>query len=80
MVKILKENIEKENITEDLKKEILENTEGIMEELNRNSPRKGILKSFSEGLNQSIKLIPNVMEVSANIATIISFLQSFINK
>lgn len=80
LVKILKENIEKENITEDLKKEILENTEGIMEELNRNSPRKGILKSFSEGLNQSIKLIPNVMEVSANIATIISFLQSFINK
>ena len=79
LLKILKDNLEKESIAEDLKKEILENTEGIAEELNRSSPRKGILKAFSTGLNQSIKLIPNVLEVSANIATIIAFLQPFVS-
>lgn len=76
----LRNNIKNSEIDESLKIEILDNAEGIKEEVSRDNPRKGILKSFSEGLNQSIKLIPNVMEVSANIATIISFLQPFINK
>ena len=47
-------------------------------ELMRDAPRKGRLKSFAEGLGKSAKLVPEIIGLGANIATIISFLQPFI--
>ena len=44
----------------------------------RDVPRKGRLKSFAEGLGKSAKLVPEIVGLGANIATIISFLQPFI--
>lgn len=78
IIEELKKNLKNSDIDENVKNEILENAEGIQEELNRESPRKGILKSFIEGLNQSAALVPKVLEVGANITAIISFLQPFI--
>lgn len=80
IIEELKKNLKNSDVDESVKNEILENAEGIREELNRKNPRKGILKSFAEGLKQSIVLVPKVLEIGANIKAIISFLQSFISQ
>ena len=58
----------------------MDNAEGILEEVSSRKPRKGRIRSFVEGLKQSAKLVPTVVEVGANIATIISFVQPLINQ
>lgn len=79
LIEELKEILENNDIDESVKNEILDNVDGIKEELNRDKPRKGILKSFTEGLKQSINLVPKLMEIGANITAIITFLEPFIN-
>ena len=49
-----------------------------MEEANNEIPRKGRLKSFIEGLKESAKLVPGIIELGANITEIISFVQPLI--
>ena len=80
MITKLKDILEKNNIKEEIKNEIMDNAEGILEEVNSGKPRKGRIRSFVEGLKQSAKLVPTVVEVGANIATIISFVQPLINQ
>lgn len=75
----LKKNMEKSDIDNNFKNEILDTVEGIREELSHNNPRIGILKSFSEGLMKYIPLLPSTLEIAANITSIISFVQSFIS-
>ena len=74
----LKKILDSNNVEQDIKEEIIDNAEGIQEELMRDVPRKGRLKSFAEGLRKSAKLVPEIVGLAANIATIISFLQPFI--
>ncbi|MBP3840552.1 MAG: hypothetical protein IK997_00330 [Bacilli bacterium] len=78
LINELKNNIKNSDISEDLKNEITENADGLQEELNRQNPRKGILKSFAEGLKNNAKLLPKAIEISANIATIIQFVSPYI--
>ena len=74
----LKKILDSNDVDQDIKEEIIDNAEGIQEELMRDAPRKGRLKSFAEGLGKSSKLVPEIVGLGANIATIISFLQPFI--
>lgn len=74
----LKNNLKNSDISDEIKSEIIENVDGIQEELTRSNPRKGILKSFTEGLKNSVKLIPKAIEITANIATIIQFVAPYI--
>lgn len=74
----LKDILNENDIDESIKNEIIENAEGIQEELMTTNPRKGRLKSFLSGLKNNVKLLPDSIEVSANIATIINFVTPFI--
>lgn len=78
LIEELKKILDSNNIEQDIKQEIVDNAEGIQEELMRDVPRKGRLKAFADGLGKSAKLVPEIVGLGANIATIISFLQPFI--
>lgn len=78
LIKIIKENLKQSNIDNSIKQEIIENAEGIQEELKQKNPRKGILKVLGEGLKESIKKVPDVMEFGANVAALIQFLAPFL--
>ena len=80
LVTKLKKVLEENSVSEDIKNEIMDNAEGILEEVSSRKPRKGRIRSFVEGLKQSAKLVPTVVEVGANIATIISFVEPLINQ
>lgn len=80
LVNELKNILEENKINEDIKNDIIDNAEGILEEVNSEKPRKGRIKAFIEGLKQSASLVPKVVEIGANIATIISFVQPLINQ
>lgn len=70
----LKACLKAKNVDEKIQEEIIENAEAIQEEIKKEKPRKGLLKTLSNGLQESAKLVPEVMEVGANIATIIQFI------
>lgn len=80
LVAKLKNTLEENSINEDVKNEIMDNAEGILEEISSGKPRKGRLKAFVKALKQSANLVPKVVEIGANIATIISFVQPIINQ
>ena len=80
LVAKLKNTLEENSINEDVKNEIMDSAEGILEEISSGKPRKGRLKAFVEALKQSANLVPKVVEIGANIATIISFVQPIINQ
>ncbi|MCI9286956.1 MAG: hypothetical protein HFJ57_03090 [Clostridia bacterium] len=78
LISKLKDTLERNDIEEGIKNEIIDNAEGILEEANNEIPRKGRLKSFIEGLKESAKLVPGIIELGANITAIISFVQPLI--
>ena len=75
VIRELKKILEENNVEEKIKEEILDNAEGIKEELGRNTPRKSILNSLKEGLKQSVEKVPSVIGLGANLAQIISFIE-----
>lgn len=70
----LKACLKAKNVDKKIQDEIIENAEAIQEEIKKEKPRKGVLKTLTNGLQESAKLVPGVMEVGANIATIIQFI------
>lgn len=80
MVSKLKNVLEQNSINEDVKNEIMDNAEGILEEVSSGKLRKGRVKAFVEALKKSANFVPKVVEIGANIATIISFVQPIINQ
>ena len=70
----LKACLKAKNVEKNIQEEIIENAEAIQEEIKKEKPRKGLLKTLANGLQESAKLVPGIMEVGASIATIIEFI------
>lgn len=75
----LKSALKENKVDEKIQTEIIENAEAIQEEIKKEKPRTGLLKSLLNGLQESVKLVPEVMEIGANIVTIVSLVKEFIN-
>lgn len=68
-----------EDITDnELKQEIIDNVEGIQEELKKSEIKKGRIKSFMSSLQTRLPSLCTTIEVSAAIADLITFAQQFI--
>ncbi|HIQ90968.1 MAG TPA: hypothetical protein IAB27_05035 [Candidatus Coprosoma intestinipullorum] len=63
---------------EELKQEIIDNTEGIQEELEKKEIKKGRVKSFIASLQTKLPSIGSMIEISAAITELITFAQQYI--
>ena len=63
---------------EDVKNEIIDNIEGIQEELKKPDIKKGRIKSFISALKDKSSILKSTIEVGAAITELITFAQQFI--
>ena len=63
---------------EETKNEIIDNVEGIQEELKKNDIKKGRIKSFIATLKSKLPNLKTAIEISAAITELITFAQQFI--
>lgn len=61
---------------DDLKNEIIDNIEGLQEEIKKENPKKGIVNSITNSLNSILPKIPMAIELTAAITEIISFVST----
>ena len=61
-----------------IQEEIIDNVEGIQEELKKENIKKGRIRSFSNTLGEIIKRVPQAVELTAAITEIISFTSTII--
>lgn len=77
LVQNVKENIETIESLEE-KNEIMDNVEGIQEELKKTDIKKGRIRSFIASLRSKLPNIGNAIEVTAAITELINFAQGII--
>lgn len=77
LVQNVKDNIDEIDNVE-MKDEIIDNIEGIQEELKKSNIKKGRIKSFINSLQAKLPSIGNVIEVVAAITELITFAQGII--
>lgn len=65
---------------EELKIEISDNVEGLQEELKKDPPRKGIIKSISNSLKKVITKIPKAVEVALAITELVNLAQDWLKQ
>lgn len=63
---------------EEIKSEIIDNVEGIQEELKKTDIKKGRIKSFIESLQNKLSSLKSATEVGIAIKELITFAQQFI--
>lgn len=61
---------------DELKNEIIDNIEGLQEEVKKENPKKGVIKSITNFLKNILPKIPRAIELTAAITEIISFVAS----
>ena len=72
------EEVKKKELKEEVKNEIIDNIEGIQEELNKADIKKGRIKSFISALKDKLSILKSTIEVCAAITELITFAQQFI--
>ena len=72
LVSQVKTNIDSIDDSE-LKNEIIDNVEGLQEELKKEKPKKGIINAIVNALESIIPKIPKAIELTAAITQIITF-------
>lgn len=60
----------------ELKNEIIDNVEGLQEELKKEKPKKGIINAIVKALESIIPKIPEAIELTAAITQIIAFVST----
>ena len=63
---------------DEVKNEIIDNIEGIQEELKKADIKKGRIKSFISALKDKSSILKSTIEVGAAITELITFAQQFI--
>lgn len=63
---------------EEIKQEVLDNVEGIQEELKKEDIKKGRVKAFISSLNNAIPKFGTAIEIAAATTELITFAQNFI--
>ena len=78
LVKKIKEEIN-DSIEDDLKEIIIDNIEGIQEEIKKPNMKKGRIKSFIDSLkNKALPKLGTAIQLTASITEIITFAQNMI--
>lgn len=72
LVKQVKNNIDSIDDS-NLKSEIIDNIEGLAEEIKKEKPKKGIINAITSSLKNILPEIPKAIELTAAITEIISF-------
>ena len=75
LVADIRQNIDKIE-DEEIKQDIIDNVEGIQEELRKKDVKKGRIKSFISSLQIILPKIGNIIEVSAAVTELITFVHS----
>lgn len=65
-------------LDDEIKQEVLDNVEGIQEEIKKEDIKKGKIKSFIYSLQCVIPKIGNTLEIATAITALIEFVQKFI--
>lgn len=61
---------------DELKNEIIDNIEGLQEEIKKENPKKGVIKSITGALKNILPKIPMAIELTAAITEIVLFVSS----
>lgn len=70
--------IEVESIEDDeLKQEILDNVEGLQDEIKKDKPKKGVITSMSNSLKAIVSKIPKTLEIATTIMNFIKFIYDY---
>lgn len=77
LVNEIKTNIDSIDDSE-LRSEIVDNVDGLQEELIKADPKKGIVNSLTKALGELLTKIPGAIEIGAAITELIAFAQNFI--
>ena len=64
------------SIDDELKNEIIDNIEGLQEEIKKENPKKGVIKSITDALKNILPKIPMAIELTAAITEIVVFVSS----
>ena len=64
------------SIDDELKNEIIDNIERLQEEIKKENPKKGVIKSITDALKNILPKIPMAIELTAAITEIVVFVSS----